>query len=283
MYFADKIKRMVKENGFMSVMIVGRQGVGKTTYAMRTLYRYFNGDWDKVLESITFDPIELLRKRKHYDVILIDDAGVHLSKYDWRNKSDFAKFFNVIRDVTNFVIFTTPDEGDILKNVRDKLTYLAVIHGHLKPKKGKKKAEGYEYLGDEYWTDGGYATIYKRKLVINRFTNYKPEYHYEAVMHFDIFRYEIPDDIRQRYAEMRAKVTQSLIDELTGKVTKANYEGLIERLKSKSKLYYDKANDQYKLKIDDMITLPKDIAESLFSGETNTTKNSPKNASNSEK
>jgi hypothetical protein len=94
MYFVDKIKQMVKENGFMSVMTVGRQGVGKTTYAMRTLYHYFNGDWDKVLESMTFDPIELLRKRKHYDVILIDDAGVHLSKYDWRNKSDFAKFFN---------------------------------------------------------------------------------------------------------------------------------------------------------------------------------------------
>jgi KaiC/GvpD/RAD55 family RecA-like ATPase len=62
MYFVDKIKRMVKENGFMSVMIVGRQGVGKTTYAMHTLYHYY-GDWDKVLESMTFDPIELLRKR----------------------------------------------------------------------------------------------------------------------------------------------------------------------------------------------------------------------------
>ncbi len=165
-----------------------------------------------------------------------------------------------------------------MKNVRDKLSYLAVIHGHLKPKKGKKRKEGYEYLGDEYWTDGGYATIYRRKLVINRFTNYKPEYHYEDVMHFDIFRYGIPDDIRQRYAEMRAKVTQSLLNELTGKATKANYEELVEKIKGKSKLYYDKANDQYKLKIDDMITLPKDIAESLFSGETNTTKNSPKNS-----
>ncbi len=74
MYFVNKIKRMVKENGFMSVMIVGRQGVGKTTYAMRTLYHYYK-DWDKVLESMTFDPIELLRKRENYDVILIDDAG----------------------------------------------------------------------------------------------------------------------------------------------------------------------------------------------------------------
>jgi len=266
MYFVDKIKQMVKENGFMSVMIVGRQGVGKTTYAMRTLYHYFNGDWDKVLESVTFDPIELLRKRKHYDVILIDDAGVHLSKYDWRNKSDFAKFFNLIRDVTNFVIFTTPNEGDLLKSLRDKLTYLAVIHGHVRPR-GKKIRDGeYEYLGDEYWADGGYATIYRRKLVINSTTNYKPDYRYVDVMHFDMFRYDIPDDVRKRYAEMRAKVTERLIDELTGKVTEVHYEELIERIKAKAKLYYDKANDSYKLRIDGDISLPKDIAESIFSG-----------------
>jgi len=266
MYFVDKIKRMVKENGFMSVMIVGRQGVGKTTYAMRTLYHYYK-DWDKVLESMTFDPIELLRKRKHYDVILIDDAGVHLSKYDWHSKSDFAKFFNLIRDVTNFVIFTTPNEGDILKAVRDKLTYLAVIHGHTRPKKGKKIGNGeYQYLGDEYWADGGYATIYKRKLVINSTTNYKPDYRYVDVMHFDMFRYEIPDDVRKRYAEMRAKVTERLLDELTGKATVKNYEELIEKIKAKAKLYYDKANDSYKLRIDGDISLPKDIAESIFSG-----------------
>jgi len=266
MYFVDKIKQMVKENGFMSVMIVGRQGVGKTTYAMRTLYHYFNGDWDKVLESMTFDPIELLRKRKHYDVILIDDAGVHLSKYDWRNKSDFAKFFNLIRDVTNFVIFTTPNEGELLKSLRDKLTYLAVIHGHVRPR-GKKTRDGeYEYLGDEYWADGGYATIYRRKLVINSTTNYKPDYRYVDVMHFDMFRYDIPDDVRKRYAEMRAKVTERLVNELTGKVTEVHYEELIERIKAKAKLYYDKANDSYKLRIDGDISLPKDIAESIFSG-----------------
>jgi|GEM_PF-2191298 len=264
MYFVDKIKRMVKENGFMSVMIVGRQGVGKTTYAMRTLYHYYK-DWDKVLESMTFDPIELLRKRKHYDVILIDDAGVHLSKYDWRDKSDFAKFFNLIRDVTNFVIFTTPNEGDILKNVRDKLSYLAVIHGHVRPR-GKRKGNHIVYVGDEYWADGGYATIYKRKLVINSTTNYKPDYRYVDVMHFDMFRYEIPDDVRKRYAEMRAKVTERLLDELTGKATVKNYEELIEKIKAKAKLYYDKANDSYKLRIDGDISLPKDIAESIFSG-----------------
>jgi len=264
MYFVDKIKRMVKENGFISVMIVGRQGVGKTTYAMRTLYHYYK-DWDKVLESMTFDPIELLRKRKHYDVILIDDAGVHLSKYDWRDKSDFAKFFNLIRDVTNFVIFTTPNEGDILKNVRDKLSYLAVIHGHVRPR-GKRKGNHIVYVGDEYWADGGYATIYKRKLVINSTTNYKPDYRYVDVMHFDMFRYEIPDDVRKRYAEMRAKVTERLLDELTGKATVKNYEELIEKIKAKAKLYYDKANDSYKLRIDGDISLPKDIAESIFSG-----------------
>ena len=77
-----------------------------------------------------------------------------------------------------------------------------------------------------------------------------------------MFYYKIPDDARQRYAEMRAKVTQSLIDELTGKAT--NYEELIEKIKAKAKLYYDKANDQCKLKINDIITLPRDIAESIF-------------------
>jgi hypothetical protein len=69
---------------------------------------------------------------------------------------------------------------------------------------------------------------------------------------------------------------------LTGKVTETHYEELIERIKAKAKLYYDKANDQYKLKIDDMITLPRDIAESLFSGAKNSTKNNPKIASESE-
>nr|WP_181965722.1 hypothetical protein [Sulfolobus islandicus] len=264
MYFVDKINQMVKENGFMSVMIVGRQGVGKTTYAMRTLYHYY-GDWDKVLDSMTFDPVGLLRRRKHYDVILIDDAGVHLSKYDWRNKNDFSKFFNLIRDVTNFLIFTTPNESDILKNVRDKLTYLVNIHGHVRPRIVDRGGKKY-YAGDEYCSDCGYARIYKRKLVINYSTNYKPDYRYECVMHFDEFLYKIPEDIRKRYAEMRSKITQQLLDELVGKPTTVNYEVLIERLKQKAKLYYDKTNDSYKLKIDGMITLPRDIAESVFSG-----------------
>jgi len=54
---------------------------------------------------------------------------------------------------------------------------------------------------------------------------------------------------------MRAKVTERLIDELTGKVTEVHYEELIERIKAKAKLYYDKANDSYKLRIDGDISL----------------------------
>ena len=65
---------------------------------------------------------------------------------------------------------------------------------------------------------------------------------------------------------MRAKVTERLVNELTGKVTEVHYEELIERIKAKAKLYYDKANDSYKLRIDGDISLPKDIAESIFSG-----------------
>nr|WP_167525059.1 hypothetical protein [Sulfolobus islandicus] len=257
----------------MAVMVIGRQGSGKTTFAMRTLYHYY-GDWDKVFNSMTFNIVELLRKSKHYDAMLIDDAGVHLSKYDWQKKTDFAKFYNLIRDVTNFLIFTTPDEGDILKSVRDKITYLVIIKSHVRPVTNKKG----EIVRWEHWKDGGTAYVYKKRVV---FVDGKPDYRYRAEG-IITFKYELPEDVRKRYAEMRAKVTEELLNELLGESPTARYEDFIEKIKAKAKLYYDKANDSYKLRLDDMITLPKEIAESIFSGAKNTTKNSPQNASDSE-
>jgi len=129
------INKAHENYGFVSAFIYGHQGVGKTTYALKTLY-YVYGDWDKALEYTFFDVEDLMNKLKwaflkikkpqdRIKAVLLDDAGYSIIKYTWREDRSIqlSKFFNLARSVVSGIIFTSVETTDILAFIRDKIMY----------------------------------------------------------------------------------------------------------------------------------------------------------------
>ncbi len=122
----------LKRYDYEQAFIIGKQGVGKTTYALLVMYEVYQ-DWDRVLHYTVFDPREVLpefrealKTGKRIPVVLFDDAGFHLSKYLWSVDRDSQRLaltinalFNLIRTICAATIFTSPDL-DVLKELRKK-------------------------------------------------------------------------------------------------------------------------------------------------------------------
>lgn len=177
--------------GFISSFIYGYQGVGKTTYALKTLYYVYN-DWDKALQHTFFDfneAFNMLKKsfmeNKRIKAILIDDAGYSLIKYDWRKDHAqlFSKFFNLARTVVTGIIFTSIQTTDIINFVRQKIMYPVNVRR----------------IDNKYSEARGYK-IYMTPLmerIPKRFFR-------------DIFIRRLPNDVYKQYEEERRKTLTTL-------------------------------------------------------------------------
>ena len=113
------IERAYEREGFISALIFGSQGIGKTSYALHVAKDVY-GDWDTALDHLFFDPKDAIKriysafsKRERVKVIILDDAGLWLGKSQWwkKEKLEFAEFFDIIRTVCSAVIFTTPADN----------------------------------------------------------------------------------------------------------------------------------------------------------------------------
>jgi len=129
---ADLIEDAWSKTGFVSALIFGMQGAGKTTYALRTAYAVY-GSWEEALRHLFFDPLpalELLQeaneKGERVKLVIFDDAGWWLSKYLWYVEGGISTIFainglfNLIRTLCSAVIFTSPLVNDVLKPLREK-------------------------------------------------------------------------------------------------------------------------------------------------------------------
>ncbi|RUM47494.1 MAG: hypothetical protein DSY37_02245 [Hyperthermus sp.] len=147
---ARLISSAYKRYDFLSAFVVGPQGMGKTTYAMLVAYEVY-GDWDRVLDSLYFDPREALPRfrealasGKRIPVVIFDDAGMHLSKYLISSSREgfhltrlLNALINLARTLTAGVIYTSPDM-DILKELRKKAWVVVeplAPHGRSKPQR----------------------------------------------------------------------------------------------------------------------------------------------------
>ena len=110
------VDRAYRAESFVSALIFGEQGIGKTSYALHVAKEVY-GSWHKALEHLFFDPkqaiakmYEALEQGERLKLLIMDDAGLWLGKSQWwkREKLEFAEFFDIIRSVASAVIFTTP-------------------------------------------------------------------------------------------------------------------------------------------------------------------------------
>jgi len=202
--FTRKVLNAYKRHDFENLFIIGPQGMGKTTYAMLVLYEVYDGDWDKVLEYLTFDPREMLPKLKEalhtgerIKLIVFDDAGIHLSKYLWSLDKEAQQvallmnsLFNIIRTICAGVIFTSPDM-DILKELRKKSWWV----GEPRAPSGKNDPRRFMIL-------------YRKRILVTGVTRVSKK----AIDEYDLRL--IPDDVRKEYEEKRKAAIEPLLGKL---------------------------------------------------------------------
>lgn len=189
------INNAYKEHSFVSAFIYGAQGVGKTTYGLKTLY-YVYGSWKEALDNTYFYIDDLLpRLREAFDrgerikAILLDDAGVWLVKYYWRRDFSiwFSKFFNLMRTIISGIIFTSVEVTDIIKFVRDKVMYRVHV---MRTGENSSEAIGYRVR-----------------------TSPLLEQYVERIFE-DKFTLSLPDNVRREYEAKRRQAITTLFQEL---------------------------------------------------------------------
>ncbi len=184
-----------KNYSFVSAFIYGPQGVGKTTYALKTLY-YVYKDWDCVLKHTFFDYESLINrleeafdKGERIKALLIDDAGLVFIKYLWRSSPSiwFSKLYNLIRSLATGVIFTSVEVTDIIKFIRDKVIYRVSM----------------ERVGPNESVATGYKVIITPMLesTVKRIFQ-------------DHVSLELPNEVREHYERIRRNVIGNLLSEI---------------------------------------------------------------------
>jgi len=115
------------EEGFVAFLATGREGSGKTSYALWLGYLVYK-DWDTVLKHLYFDPIPALKsfekavdRGERLKYVIFDDAGLWISKYRTydENVKAFIEFYNVIRTLTASIMLTSPSD-EIQRMLREK-------------------------------------------------------------------------------------------------------------------------------------------------------------------
>ena len=120
-----KINSWYKYNNLGIIIVYGRSGLGKSSYAWKTIMQLYpqqegetNEQWyDRLKRYIVFKPRELLdlgqelsKTGERLKSFIIDDAGIWFSKYSWRDPVALAaiEYLQVIRTRTASIIMTTP-------------------------------------------------------------------------------------------------------------------------------------------------------------------------------
>lgn len=205
---AKLIEKAYESNGFISALIFGSQGIGKTSYALHVAKDVY-GSWQKALNYLFFDPKEAIAKMhealehgEKIKLIIMDDAGLWLGRSQWwkREKVEFAEFFDIIRSVASAVIFTTPADNLLSRlsheiKLRIKISYIdSELYSQL-------KRAGYNIDIENYRV----AKIYRFSLS----PLFQPIIKKQA---YDIFPLHYPNDIYRAYERKRREAVRQKLD-----------------------------------------------------------------------
>ena len=133
-YLGYIISLKYKRGGFMTAVVYGNQGAGKSVYTIKVARDAFqrlgiNVDYKTIIKQymafLADDIIRLIRRgswQNRIPVIIWDDAGVHgdatLFRLDPVMAKLLADVFRTARTRVSGVLMSTPDSDDILRRIR---------------------------------------------------------------------------------------------------------------------------------------------------------------------
>ncbi|ARM76443.1 hypothetical protein B6F84_10705 [Acidianus manzaensis] len=209
LWLAQKIVEAYKSMGFVSAVIFGPQGTGKTTYAFKVardvefaLHNLETKDeaWQYVKyffelpDALTFIE-EITERDERIPYIIFDDASIWLSKYYWYKDymKAFYSYYALIRSRVSAVIFTTPAPDDLAYFLREKGWYQIKIVWNNK----KKKI--------------AIAQLYEKGFARNTKGDFTTKSTYKAL---DYFKVELPNNFYNEYLKKRKEKELDLLAQI---------------------------------------------------------------------
>lgn len=194
-------RRIMGNDGFTGAIIYGKQRIGKSSYAMQIGYDIYK-NWDDVVKYTFFKLDDLISFLKNLTAthgyipyMIVDDAGVHLSKHTYYSNRMDAQFlsnlFDVVGVAVKSIVFTTPDPGNILKAIR-RYEFLRV--------KIIKRGDDHRRL----------ARGYRNIMLPSGMFRIKTDF-------MDSYKVMLPDDIYKEYSKVRWGYLEEVIEGFTKK------------------------------------------------------------------
>ncbi|MUN29974.1 hypothetical protein GC250_11145 [Sulfolobus metallicus DSM 6482 = JCM 9184] len=209
LWLAQKIVEAYKNMGFVSAVIFGPQGTGKTTYAFKVArdvefairglqtkdeawkYVKFFFELPDALEYLE----EITERNERIPYIIFDDASIWLSKYYWYKDymKMFYSYYALIRSRVSAVIFTTPAPDDLAYFLREKGWYqIKIVWNNKKRKIAMAQLYEKEFARD---TRGEFTTKSTHKAI-------------------DYFKVELPNDFYNNYLMKRKAKELDLLSQI---------------------------------------------------------------------
>jgi len=177
------------DGAFGSKQTLTQLGIGKSVYAMKTLYYTYNKNWNRAKKYIVFMPQHFLSlfeeavdKNIRIPAIMWDDAAFWIGKMRWQTElvRTVKEFLGVVRTHCAYIIFTAPKPGDIARSIREELNFAAIIRRIFTvtndPKQSKSIAEYYSYDALEQMLYRGRQVAPFARYWFNLWFDYYPEY-----------------------------------------------------------------------------------------------------------
>lgn len=201
-------------NSFCSYLILGRRGIGKSSYSIKAVKQAYerlgyseSQSWAKALSCLKFsikDTVSFLENITPGEpevALILDDARVHMSGLEYfRNKnlvSHLLSLFDTIRTLTSSLILTAPSSVGILGFIRNYDDYQIKI--------SYSDKGGFYRVGKAYlWSTlpSGTRRIYSK-------------FH-------DHYRCYLPNKIYKEYMKLRNKATAEALANLKREVKDKN-------------------------------------------------------------
>jgi len=209
LWLAQKIVDAYRNMGFVSAVIFGPQGTGKTTYAFKVArdveyalrgletkdeaWKYVNYFFE-LPEALDFIQ-QLTEKDQRIPYIIFDDASIWLSKYYWFKDymKAFYSYYALMRTRVSAVIFTTPAPDDIAYFLREKGWYqIKIVWKYKKQKIGQ-------------------ALLYQKEFTRNKSGEFTTKSIHKAI---DYFKVDLPDPFYQEYLRKRKEKELDLLTQV---------------------------------------------------------------------
>ena len=200
----------IRTNGFMHITVLGERNHGKTYYALKNMalthYRLNNyttrededNSWNYALDYLIFTIPQFKKiikdnrkNRTKVPFILLDDAGSHFDSGLYHRSKALWQMLNIcldtIKDVTNCILVTCPFKKTLTSRLQE-----------------------YDGFDIQLYLDRGFE---RYGTCINYWR--LPTQHRRWAKNFeDHFSCWLPDEVHNRYLDMRNEFTLESIDEL---------------------------------------------------------------------